>query len=159
VAYDVHVTRAADWADSGRMPIRVGDLREIAERESLRIIPTGVMNDHDLYVMCDGRAESLGVWSNGAVMVRDPHPWHLARTVLLAARLHAYAIGTDEVRYRLADGELRRSGVGLDESLGRVKALLATGPDTGWPTPPWADAAAEPASLRPSLWRRMFRRG
>lgn len=153
MVYDVHLTRAADWADAGRMPIRVGDLRALIEPERLRVIPTGVMNDHDVYVMWGHRAESLGLWSNGEIMLREPHPWHLARATQLAARLHAYAIGTDEMRYRITDGELRRSGVGVDESLGRVEALLAAGPDTRWPVAPWT----EPAPKRRG-WRRLFRR-
>jgi hypothetical protein len=156
LVYDIHLTRAADWADAGRMPIRVGDLRALIEPERLRLIPTGVMNDHDVYVMIGRRAESLGLWSGGEIMLREPRPWHLARATHLAGRLQAYAIGTDEMRYRITDGELRRSGVGIDESLGRVEALLAAGPDTKWPVEPWAEPAARP---RRTGWRRLFRRG
>lgn len=156
MVYDVHVTRAADWADSGRYPIRVAELRELTEKENLRLIPTGVMNDHDVYVMFGQRAESLGLWSGGEIMLREPHPWHLTRAAQLAQQLRAYVIGTDEMRYRVADGELRRSGVGVDESLGRVAALLAAGPDTRWPVAPWAEAADQPPP--PSRWRRLFRR-
>lgn len=157
MAYDIHLTRAADWADSVHMPIRVGDLRGLIDAENLRIVPTGVMNDHDVYVMHGTRAEPLGLWSGGEIMIRDPRPWHLARAAQLAGRLRAYAIGTDEMRYRIAAGELRRSGVGVDESLGRVEALLAAGPDTRWPTPPWTDEAATPPP-RKSLWHRLFHR-
>lgn len=156
LVYDVHLTRAADWADSARYPIRVDDLRALTEAENLRIIPTGVMNDHDVYAMFGLRAEPLGVWTGGEIMLREPCPWHLARAAQLAQRLRAYVIGTDEMRYRISGGELRRSGVGVDESLGQVAALLAGGPDTRWPAAPWSEAADPP---RRSRWRRLFRRG
>lgn len=156
LVYDVHLTRAADWADSGRFPIRVEELRALTEAEDLRLIPTGVMNDQDVYVMFGRRAEPLGLWSGGEIMLRDPRPFHLVRAAQLAQRLRAYVIGTDEMRYRVADGELRRSGVGVDESLGRVAALLAAGPDTGWPVAPWTEPADPP---RRAGWRRLFRRG
>lgn len=156
LVYDVHLTRAADWAESTRFPIRVDDLWAVKEAENLRLIPTGVMNEHDVYVMFGRRPEPLGLWSNGEIMLRDPHPFHLVRAAQLAQRLSAYLIGTDEMRYRVADGELRRSGVGVDESLGRVAALLAAGPDTGWPVAPWTEHAEPP---RRSGWRRLFRRG
>lgn len=157
MTYDVHVTRAADWADSVYFPIRLDELRALTEAENLRLIPTGVMNEQDLYVMFGRRAESLGLWSGGEIMLRDPHPFHLARAAQLAQRLRAYVIGTDEMRYRVADGELRRSGVGIDESLGRVAALLAAGPDTRWPVAPWSESEpAEPP--RRSGLRRLFRR-
>lgn len=157
MVYDVHVTRAADWADSGRYPIRVEEVRALTEKEQLRLIPTGVMNDHDVYVMFGHRAETLGLWSGGEIMLREPYPWHLVRAAQLAQHLRAYVIGTDEMRYRVADGELRRSGVGVDESLGRVAALLSAGPDTRWPVAPWIEAAEPPP--RRSGWRRLFRRG
>lgn len=157
VSYCVHVTRAGDWADSGGYPLPLDRLKSVAVGDpQLRLVPAGVLDDHDLYAMVDGIAEPLGVWQGGEIVVRDPGPWRLARAALLTVPLGAYLIGDDGDRYRAAAGELRRSTVGVDESVGDLRALLASGPHAGWPRAPWEEPPVTPA--RRPLWRRLLRR-
>lgn len=160
MVYDVHVTRAADWVDSERMPLPLSDLRTVVATQSdLRVVARGVLNDHDLYALVDGIPATLGLWTAGEIVVREPGPWHLARAAQLAQGLRAYVIGDDGQRYRLAGRTLRRSAVGVDESLGEISALLSAGPRGRWPRPPWDEVAfgAPPEPRRP-LWRRLLRK-
>lgn len=156
MSYCVHVTRAGDWTDSGGYPLPLEQLRGVAARDGrLRLVSTGVLDDHDLYAIVDGVPEPLGVWQGGEIVVRDPGPWRLARAALLTEPLRAYLIGDDGDRYRAAAGQLRRSAVGVDEDLGELHAMLVSGPRATWPRAPWEDTP-EPAH-RP-LWRRLLRR-
>jgi len=110
MGYDIHITRATDWAD--RAPDReIGAdewLAYISSDPSLTLDPT---NGHHFAVWSgeSSHGEAWFDWSDGQIYTKNPDPPVIAKAVAIAYTLGGRVQGDDGETY-LPDGQLERDG-------------------------------------------------
>ena len=134
MGYELHITRANDWADSARAPIRAEEWLDLVRLDSeFELDPS-----NGPYFARWRNAASIQEgwldWSDGQIHTKAPDSSLLRKMVAIASALGAVVLGDDGERY---------TG---DEPMDEY--LRAT---------PLSGSASEPSGNTASWWRRLFR--
>jgi hypothetical protein len=111
MGYDLHITRADDWAENeGREITREEWLALVAGDEELTLDPV----NGDEYALWSGPSEHAGpwlCWCEGNLSAKNPDPALIGKMVEIAGRLGARVQGDDGEFYpeALREAEARRS--------------------------------------------------
>lgn len=157
MGYDVHITRAAHWADNAGHEIQPDEWRDIVAADpelDMRGVAeaNGLQYRNPLLAVWTAHPEDPEVWldySNGNIVVRNPDAHVLRKLCALATTLRARVQG-DEGEHYLPDG---RIAVDDDHVSGAGEARW----DEPLPSPPSVVAQTSERPRSP-WWKRLFGR-
>ncbi|XVV10334.1 hypothetical protein ACQP2X_36625 [Actinoplanes sp. CA-131856] len=98
MGYELHITRAFDWAESERFPILGAEVEALVGAEpDLSFVP-GASGRPDVGHVVGDSEHWLFFWQ-GRLSIKHPEPYFVRRMVELGERLDAWVTGDDSAVY------------------------------------------------------------
>ena len=99
MGYELHITRAENWADNDDCPISLEEWLALVEADPELTIDPANGSPTALWAGPSTYDDPWFNWSEGNVSTKNPDPAMIAKMIEMASRLEAHVQGDDGERY------------------------------------------------------------